>query len=101
MTRNSTIWRRWRAFRGWADARAALAALAILLPGLATAAAAEPESCRAVRMADVGWTDVTATTAVLSRVLTDLGYRPQTTLLSVPVTFAAMKARNIDVFLGN
>ncbi len=100
MTRNSTIWRPWRAFRGWADARAAFAALLILLPGLATAAA-EPASCRAVRMADVGWTDVTATTAVLSHVLADLGYRPQTTLLSVPVTFAAMKARNIDVFLGN
>jgi glycine betaine/proline transport system substrate-binding protein len=102
MTRSSTIWRRWRAFRGRADARAAVAALAILLPGHATAAAAaDPASCRTVRMADVGWTDVTATTAVLSRVLTDLGYRPQTTLLSVPVTFAAMKARNIDVFLGN
>ena len=94
------IWRPWRDFRGWADARAAFAALLILLQGLATAAA-EPASCRVVRMADVGWSDVTATTAVLSRVLTDLGYRPQTTLLSVPVTFAAMKARNIDVFLGN
>ncbi|HUI58952.1 MAG TPA: choline ABC transporter permease subunit, partial [Steroidobacteraceae bacterium] len=52
-------------------------------------------------MADVGWTDVTATTAVLSRVLLDLGYEPQTTLLSVPVTFAVMKGGNIDVFLGN
>jgi glycine betaine/proline transport system substrate-binding protein len=38
---------------------------------------------------------------VLARVLADLGYQPRTTLLSVPVTFAAMKARNIDVFLGN
>jgi len=102
MTRNSTIWRRWRAFRGRADARAGIAALAIgLALTTAPARSAEPASCRVVRMADVGWTDVTATTAVLARVLANLGYQPQTTLLSVPVTFAAMKARNIDVFLGN
>ncbi len=52
-------------------------------------------------MADVGWTDVTATTAVLSRVLRDLGYEPQTTVLSVPVTFASLRNGDIDVFLGN
>ncbi|MDB6104743.1 MAG: opuAB, partial [Gammaproteobacteria bacterium] len=61
----------------------------------------EPASCHTVRLADVGWTDVTATTAVLSQVLRRLGYDPQTTLLSVPVTFAVMKGGNIDVFLGN
>ena len=49
----------------------------------------------------MGWTDVTATTAVLTQVLRALGYDPQTTLLSVPVTFAVMKGGNIDVFLGN
>jgi glycine betaine/proline transport system substrate-binding protein len=52
-------------------------------------------------LADVGWTDVTATTAVFSQVLQGLGYEPHTTLLSVPVTFAVMKGGNIDVFLGN
>lgn len=61
----------------------------------------EPASCHSVRLADVGWTDVTATTAVFSHVLRGLGYEPQTTLLSVPVTFAVMKGGNIDVFLGN
>ncbi len=54
-----------------------------------------------MRLADVGWTDVTATTALLGNVLSDLGYVPHTTLLAVPVTFASMKAGNIDVFLGN
>ncbi len=54
-----------------------------------------------MRLADVGWTDVTVTTATLSRVLQGLGYEPQTTLLSVPVTFASMQRRDIDVFLGN
>jgi glycine betaine/proline transport system substrate-binding protein len=52
-------------------------------------------------MADVGWTDVTATTALLSEVLRGLGYQPTTTVLAVPVTFAALKNRDIDVFLGN
>lgn len=41
--------------------RAALAVLA----GVVTAAAADPPSCRTVRLADVGWTAETATTAVL------------------------------------
>ncbi len=97
------IWRPWRAFRGWPEGLAGVVALAGVLSGPAAAAppAAEPAACRVVRMADVGWSDVTATTAVLSRVLADLGYQPQTTLLSVPVTFSAMKARGIDVFLGN
>ena len=61
----------------------------------------ESPSCREVRLADVGWSDVSATTALLSRMLRDLGYQPRTTLLAVPVTFASMKARNIDLFLGN
>src|SRR5258708_2177656 len=65
------------------------------------AGAMESPSCQHVRLADVGWTDVTATTALISRLLRDLGYQPATTLLAVPVTFAEMKAGSIDVFLGN
>ena len=38
------------------------AALAALLA--APAFAAEPDSCATVRFSDVGWTDITATTAV-------------------------------------
>jgi glycine betaine/proline transport system substrate-binding protein len=96
--------RPWRVSRGRSEARACALALLWLasLGGAAHAATvADPPSCRTVRLADVGWTDVTATTAVFSRVLRDLGYEPRTTLLSVPVTFASMKSRNIDVFLGN
>jgi len=44
---------------------------------------------------------VTATTALFSVLLRELGYQPQTTVLSVPVTFASMKNKDIDVFLGN
>jgi len=58
-------------------------------------------SCRTVRLSDVGWTDVTATTATFGVLLRDLGYQPQITVLSVPVTFASMRNKDIDVFLGN
>ncbi len=65
------------------------------------ASAGEPSNCRVVRMADVGWTDVTSTTAVASKILASIGYQPQVTVLSVPVTFASMQNADIDVFLGN
>ncbi len=63
--------------------------------------ATEPASCQTVRLSDVGWTDVTSTTAVFASLLRQLGYQPQVTVLSVPVTFASMKNRDIDIFLGN
>ena len=65
------------------------------------ASAAEPASCRAVRFSDIGWTDVTATTGLASHLVRMLGYEPRVTVLSVPVTFASLKNRDIDVFLGN
>jgi len=63
--------------------------------------AADAESCKAVRFADVGWTDITATTATASVVLEALGYAPDTQVLSVPVTYTSLKSKDIDVFLGN
>lgn len=75
----------------------ALGVVASALP----ARAADPASCRAVRMADVGWTDITATTASVSTVLSALGYQPKTDILALPVTFASLKNGDIDVFLGN
>jgi glycine betaine/proline transport system substrate-binding protein len=80
-------------------------ALFVTLPlGSAAAragAAGDPADCSPVRLADVGWTDVTATTAVFAELLRQLGYESQITVLSVPVTFASMRNRDIDVFLGN
>jgi glycine betaine/proline transport system substrate-binding protein len=64
-------------------------------------AAGEPVSCQTVRFSDVGWTDVTATTALVSQLLRTLGYSPTITVLSVPVTFASLHNNDIDVFLGN
>jgi glycine betaine/proline transport system substrate-binding protein len=58
-------------------------------------------ACEKVRFSDVGWTDITATTAATSVVLEALGYEADVTVLSVPVTYASMKNKDIDVFLGN
>jgi ABC-type proline/glycine betaine transport systems, periplasmic components len=76
-----------------------LLALSVVLPGAARAA--EPESCSVVRFADVGWTDITVTTAVTRLVLSHQGYRTQVVRLSVPDTYKAMSEKKIDVFLGN
>jgi glycine betaine/proline transport system substrate-binding protein len=65
------------------------------------AAAQEAESCRLVRFSDVGWTDITATTALATTVFEALGYETDVKVLSVPVTYASLKNGDIDVFLGN
>ncbi|MDX3975274.1 choline ABC transporter substrate-binding protein [Shinella sp.] len=80
---------------------ATLAMTAGLLSTFATAHAADPESCKAVRFADVGWTDITSTTAVASAILQALGYAPESKLLSIPVTYTSMKNKDIDVYLGD
>ena len=81
----------------WHAAGAALAALTITT----TVDAADPASCEVVRFADVGWTDITATTALASRILIGLGYSASNQVLAVPVTYASLKNKDIDVFLGN
>jgi glycine betaine/proline transport system substrate-binding protein len=81
----------------------AVALLASLWGALAAggAAAAEAPACRSVRFAEVGWTDIAATTALATRLLQGLGYDAEARLVTVPDAFAAMKAKRIDVFLGN
>lgn len=74
--------------------------LAVLMSS-ASAYAADPESCKPVRFADVGWTDITATTATASIILSALGYEPSTQVLSVPVTYSSLANKDMDVFLGN
>ncbi|RJK98697.1 choline ABC transporter substrate-binding protein [Paracoccus aestuarii] len=65
------------------------------------ARAAEPDQCRSVVFSDVGWSDITATTALATTVLQALGYQTETRVLSVPVTYTAMSTDDVDVFLGN
>jgi len=80
---------------------AALVSALILVTGPLTANAADPDTCRVVRVSDIGWTDVTSTTALFSTLLGQLGYEPKVTVLSLPVTYTSMKNRDIDIFLGN
>jgi glycine betaine/proline transport system substrate-binding protein len=61
----------------------------------------DPIGCQTVRFSDVGWTDVTATTALVTQLLRSIGYSPTVTVLSVPVTFASIQNNDLDVFLGN
>ncbi len=80
--------------------RAGWAALAVFL-AFVGAKAAEPDSCRLVRMSDPGWSDIGATTAMAGTVLAALGYQQHVALLGVQVTFFALAHNEIDVFLGN
>lgn len=66
----------------------------------AHADAAQDASCRTVRLADVGWSDIAAANSVLTVVLEALGYRPTATLAALPVALTGMKNRQLDVFLG-
>jgi glycine betaine/proline transport system substrate-binding protein len=74
---------------------------AVLALSSSVAFGAEPESCGTVRFSDVGWTDITATTAASTEILKALGYQTEIKVLSVPVTYASLGNKDIDVFLGN
>lgn len=71
-----------------------------MLSAPVTAFAAEPASCSTIRFSDVGWTDITSTTAVATEILKGLGYKTDIKVLSVPVTYASLSKKDIDVFLG-
>jgi len=66
-----------------------------LSAGMASAA------CDSVTFSDVGWTDITATTAAATVVLDALGYDTDIKVLSVPVTYISLAEGDVDVFLGN
>jgi glycine betaine/proline transport system substrate-binding protein len=76
-------------------------AFCVVFLGGTTLVHADNESCKTVRFADVGWTDIQVTTAAATIVLDALGYSTDVKTVSVPVALATMKTRDIDVFLGN
>jgi glycine betaine/proline transport system substrate-binding protein len=57
--------------------------------------------CKRIRFSNVGWTDVTASTAIATEVIRTLGYDTKSTELSIPMTYASLKNKDIDIFLGN
>ncbi len=73
---------------------------AIALSAVATTAFADGH-CDEVTFSDVGWTDITATTAATTVVLEALGYETDIKVLSVPVTYTSLAEGDVDVFLGN
>ncbi len=81
-------------------ARLFILAGAAALAVAGAARGAEPQQCRTVHFSDVGWSCITATTAIASTILEGLGYEPKATVLSVPVTFNSLASGDIDAFLG-
>ncbi len=77
--------------------------LAVCMTVLAAGAAqaGETEVCKAVRMSDLGWTDIGLTNATAETLLDALGYDATQTLLSLDVSFVSMQRGDIDVFQGN
>ncbi len=49
----------------------------------------------------MGWTDIQVITGIASTLFDALGYQSEVKTLSVPVTYASLKNKDIDVFLGN
>ena len=73
----------------------------IIAATLAMSGTAAYADCDTITFSDVGWTDITATTAATTKVLDALGYDTEIEVLSVPVTYRAMADGDVDVFLGN
>ena len=67
----------------------------------ALAGSAFAEGCDKIIFSDVGWTDITATTAATALVAEALGYETEIKVLSVPVTYTGLAEGDVDVFLGN
>src|SRR5215470_12183674 len=77
------------------------ATAASLILAASAAQAGDAASCQKVRLSDIGWTDITATTGTMSVLLTGLGYKPDVKLLSEEVTYQGLKNKDLDIFLGD
>ncbi|MBM9400724.1 glycine/betaine ABC transporter substrate-binding protein [Gluconacetobacter azotocaptans] len=65
------------------------------------ARAQDPAACRTVRLADVGWTDAAAVTAVGATLFDALGYQTRTPMLALTVAYLTMSTGQVDGFLSN
>ena len=80
----------------WMSCVALAAAVLAALPAMGQ----EADSCKKVRFVDIGWSDITATTALATTVFEGLGYTTSTTIASVPISLAGLRSKQIDVSLG-
>ena len=76
-------------------------AIASVAFGTGLARAAEPASCKTIRLANIGWTDNEIQNAVFSKLAGSLGYNINTNLYSEEVMYAGLKDKKIDVFLDD
>jgi glycine betaine/proline transport system substrate-binding protein len=80
----------------------AASAMSLVMGVAATAAmAAEPDACKTIRMADVGWTDNTAQNGLLKNVVKPLGYEVKEDVLGLPIILEGLKNKDLDLFLDN
>ncbi|CRM27585.1 Glycine betaine/carnitine transport binding protein GbuC precursor [Pseudomonas sp. 37 R 15] len=75
---------------------------AALLSGYVSsyATAAEPASCKTVRMGVVSWTDVVATSGMADVLLSGLGYDSKQISAVQQIIFAGIRDKRLDIFLG-
>ncbi|MBY8953213.1 choline ABC transporter substrate-binding protein [Pseudomonas carnis] len=64
------------------------------------AMAAEPASCKTLRMGVVSWTDVVATSGMADVLLSGLGYDSKQTSAVQQIIFAGIRDKRLDIFLG-
>ncbi|MDY4302745.1 choline ABC transporter substrate-binding protein [Pseudomonas salmasensis] len=64
------------------------------------AMAAEPASCKTLRMGVVSWTDVIATSGMADVLLNGLGYDSKQTSAVQQIIFAGIRDKRLDIFLG-
>lgn len=64
------------------------------------ALAAEPASCKTLRMGVVSWTDVIATSGMAEVLLNGLGYDSRQTSAVQQIIFAGIRDKRLDIFLG-
>lgn len=62
--------------------------------------AAEPASCKNIRMGVVSWTDVIATSGMADVLLNGLGYDSKQTSAVQQIIFAGIRDKRLDIFLG-
>ncbi len=72
----------------------------LIFLGCSSPSTTSSDQVTTVRMSDVGWSDITVTTAAVRVVLEAIGYQVDVEMLSVPVTYASLKNGDIDIFMG-
>lgn len=61
--------------------------------------AQEPDSCKAIKFADIGWVDNAANNGLTMVLAEGLGYKPKATIVSLPIALASIQKKQMDVFL--